>query len=63
MITEKGNMIVENLFPDNNDHKKLKAAKAELYGVFSKYVKNSDKKINTVFVLRQSSAADSSERS
>ena len=44
MITEKGNMIVENLFPDNNDHKKLKAAKAELYGVFSKYVKNSNKK-------------------
>ena len=44
MITEKGNMVVENLFPDKNYHKKLKAAKAELYGVFSKYVKNSDKK-------------------
>ena len=37
-------MAVENLFPDKNNRKKLKAAEAELYGIFSKYVKKGDEK-------------------
>lgn len=42
VITEKMNMVIENLFPDKNDDKKIKAAEAALYDVFSKYRKKTD---------------------
>lgn len=44
VITEKRSIVIENMYPDKNDDKKLKAARSELYGVFSKYVKKADEK-------------------
>ena len=39
VMTAKGVMAVENLFPESTDRRKLKKAEAELYDVFSKYGK------------------------
>lgn len=36
----KGTIVIENLVPDKTDSKALRAAETELYGVFSKYKKN-----------------------
>jgi hypothetical protein len=44
VITEKGEFVIENLSPDKKDDRKLKAAEAELYSVFSKYCSESEKK-------------------
>lgn len=43
VTTAKGVMAVENLFPESTDGRKLKKAEAELYDVFSKYVKKRGK--------------------
>ncbi|WP_028518727.1 hypothetical protein [Ruminococcus flavefaciens] len=44
VITEKGELVIENLSPDKKDDRMLKAAEAELYSVFSKYCSEPEKK-------------------
>ena len=43
VMTERGMMTIENLTPDETNNEVLKAAKNELYNIFSKYKKELDK--------------------
>ena len=43
VMTERGMMTIENLTPDEANNEVLKAAKNELYNIFSKYKKELDK--------------------
>lgn len=42
VVIGKSHFIIENLFPDQTDECVIKAAKEELYDVFSKYQKTLD---------------------
>ena len=43
MLTERGMIVIENLYPVGADNEALKKAETELYDIFSKYKKHLDK--------------------